>query len=308
MFSEVGTHARYLLAAPLLVLAEIECGRQLSATVRHFVDTGMVLTGNASALTPPSHRPVGSSIPMLQKCVIVALPTLSWVVTIISLPTDHIPAWHRSSGAVPVYSLAGWWHVLVSLPLLLVLVLGWLWRLSIWTRLLWLIARLNLRLVASHPDHAAGLAFWGVGARDLHRVRWRLQPLLPDGPLKSFCSVARCPLNISSSTPACCLTLVALFIAPLLVIHAEANEHMAERHIQIRRTRLPGRQRVTRTYGSTVTRASDQPHWTSRTFQPPPICTRSPRISTRCDLSRSTSRVLSCSAAQCCCRSCRSSC
>lgn len=114
MFSEVGTHARYLLAAPLLVLAEIECGRQLSATVRHFVDTGMVLDGERKrfdAAVASTRRLLDSNA---AEIVIVALAYVIVVVTIISLPTDHIPAWHRSSGAVPVYSLAGWWHVLVS--------------------------------------------------------------------------------------------------------------------------------------------------------------------------------------------------
>ena len=61
----------------------------------------------------------------------------------------------------PTYSPAGWWHVVVSLPLLIILFLGWIWRLVSWTRLLWLISRLRLRLVASHPDHAAGLGFVG---------------------------------------------------------------------------------------------------------------------------------------------------
>jgi hypothetical protein len=56
----------------------------------------------------------------------------------------------------------GWWHAAVSLPLLLVLVFGWICRLIIWTRFLWLVSRLDLRLVAAHPDGAAGLMFIGT--------------------------------------------------------------------------------------------------------------------------------------------------
>ena len=66
---------------------------------------------------------------------------------------------------MPIYSLAGWWHTLVSVPLLLLLIFGWCWRLALWTRLLWLIARLELRLVASHPDRCAGLSFLGHSVR-----------------------------------------------------------------------------------------------------------------------------------------------
>ena len=39
--------------------------------------------------------------------------------------------------------------------------LGWLWRMFLWARFLWLISRLNLRLLPAHPDRAAGLRFVG---------------------------------------------------------------------------------------------------------------------------------------------------
>ena len=46
------------------------------------------------------------------------------------------------------------------------LLLGWIWRLYVWARLLWAAAQFDLRLVASHPDRAGGLGFVGysVGA------------------------------------------------------------------------------------------------------------------------------------------------
>jgi hypothetical protein len=42
---------------------------------------------------------------------------------------------------------------------LLAVILGWMWRWFLWTRFLWLMARLNLALVSSHPDGAGGLKF-----------------------------------------------------------------------------------------------------------------------------------------------------
>jgi hypothetical protein len=56
---------------------------------------------------------------------------------------------------------AGWWCVLVSNPLFLFLILRWSWRHLVWGLLLRDIARLDLRLVASHPDGSGGLAFIG---------------------------------------------------------------------------------------------------------------------------------------------------
>jgi hypothetical protein len=54
---------------------------------------------------------------------------------------------------------AGWWSLLVSRPLFWFLFLRCLWRHLVWALLLRRLARLELRLVATHPDGNGGLAF-----------------------------------------------------------------------------------------------------------------------------------------------------
>jgi hypothetical protein len=49
--------------------------------------------------------------------------------------------------------------MLVSAPLFFFLMLRWLWRFLVWTRLFRSIARLPLALVATHPDRCGGLGF-----------------------------------------------------------------------------------------------------------------------------------------------------
>jgi hypothetical protein len=56
-------------------------------------------------------------------------------------------------------TLAGWWLLAVSLPLFQFIWLRWYYRLFIWARFLWQVARLDLRLVPTHPDQAGGLGF-----------------------------------------------------------------------------------------------------------------------------------------------------
>src|SRR5207249_1040218 len=56
-------------------------------------------------------------------------------------------------------SHAGWWFGLVSAPIFRLLLLRWLWRMALWAWLLWRISRLNLVLIPTHPDAAAGLGF-----------------------------------------------------------------------------------------------------------------------------------------------------
>ncbi|MDL9999414.1 hypothetical protein QTI24_12415 [Variovorax sp. J22P240] len=58
-------------------------------------------------------------------------------------------------------TLAGWWSMLVALPLYWFLLGRWLWRFVTWGLMLYDIARCDLRLVATHPDRCGGLAFMG---------------------------------------------------------------------------------------------------------------------------------------------------
>ena len=93
--------------------------------------------------------------------VIVAAAYLI-VFTVTSTASQLVPTWHHS-GALRL-SLAGWWHVLVSLPLVTALFGAWVWRVVFWARLS-RVARLDLKLVPVHPDRAAGLQFVGYSVR-----------------------------------------------------------------------------------------------------------------------------------------------
>jgi hypothetical protein len=59
-------------------------------------------------------------------------------------------------------TLAGWWYVLVSLPIFQFLILRWLWRIAIWYWFLWRMSKLDLRLIPTHPDMAGGLGILGL--------------------------------------------------------------------------------------------------------------------------------------------------
>jgi hypothetical protein len=56
-------------------------------------------------------------------------------------------------------TLAGRWYWIVCLPFFRFLILRWIWRLGLWSYFLWRVARLELHLVPTHPDGAAGLGY-----------------------------------------------------------------------------------------------------------------------------------------------------
>ena len=158
---DFGVHARFLLATPLLILAEALCVPRLSAVVQQFLEARLV----SDADRPRYDLAVASSQRLMRsRSVDVALFVLAYALVLVSAkatPPDTVPGWH---GQLNTFACtpAGWWGLLISLPLLLWLLLGWLWRICVWTRFLWLMNRLRLQLNPSHPDHAGGLRFVGL--------------------------------------------------------------------------------------------------------------------------------------------------
>ncbi len=67
--------------------------------------------------------------------------------------------WYAAAPGGSGLALAGLWLVFVSVPLLQFLLLRWYYRLFIWARFLWRVARLDLDLNVTHPDKAGGLGF-----------------------------------------------------------------------------------------------------------------------------------------------------
>jgi hypothetical protein len=175
---DAGMHARYLIAAPLLVLGEAQCASRLNAIVRHFTDAGLITDkdrGTYDAAVASTRALLNSSA---AEIVVIALAYLLMSAAVFSLSFDQFPVWHKTGGLAPAFSPAGWWHVLVSLPLLLTLLLGWAWRFALWAHLLWQIARIDLRLLASHPDGAAGLAVLGYSLRAFSLIAMALATIV----------------------------------------------------------------------------------------------------------------------------------
>ncbi len=70
--------------------------------------------------------------------------------------------WYATAaGPVGHLTLAGYWYVFVSLPMLQFILLRWYYRIFLWFTMLWGISKLDLQLVPTHPDRSAGLGFLG---------------------------------------------------------------------------------------------------------------------------------------------------
>ena len=155
-------HVRFLIAMPLLIVAEIVVHRRMHLVVRQFLERNLIPesarerfdSAIASALR------LRNSVPA--ELLLVALVYgvgvfIVWrVYTVLDTSTWHtLPADNGGSGLSP----AGMWYAYVSLPLFQFLLLRWYFRIFIWLRFLWQVSRIDLNLLPIHPDRVGGLGF-----------------------------------------------------------------------------------------------------------------------------------------------------
>ena len=71
----------------------------------------------------------------------------------------EIFAWWKSGAGFGWFSIAGTWALFVSYPILVYFTLLWLWKQFLWTRFMRATARLDVRLIAVHPDNLGCIGF-----------------------------------------------------------------------------------------------------------------------------------------------------
>ncbi|MCX5913149.1 MAG: hypothetical protein NTV04_14620 [Deltaproteobacteria bacterium] len=153
---------RLLLALPLLIAAEGVIDARTMESVRHFVRSGLVDEKNFPEFRSTVRQTLRMRDSFLAEGIMVAVVIFSTAFLRLEL-SGSSSTWQIlvfPSGATR--TMAGWWHVFVSLPIVQFLMVRWLWRYLIWCWLLWRISRLDLQLIPTHPDRAAGLGFLGV--------------------------------------------------------------------------------------------------------------------------------------------------
>ena len=158
---DVETHLRLLLVVPLLIGAELALHRRMPASVGLFLDRGLIPDPSRARFDAAISSATRLRNSVVAESLMVALVYGVGVLVLWRTQmAPDVPSWHGVAVDGKLRpSLAGWWFVLVSLPLFQFLILRWYYRLFIWVRLLWQVSRIRLRLMPTHPDRCGGLAF-----------------------------------------------------------------------------------------------------------------------------------------------------
>ena len=153
-------HTRFLLALPLLLVAELTVHLRMRRLLSQFAARSLV----ADADKPRVEAAIDSAMRLRNS--IAAELLLIVAIVAVGFPLRRYIAvdantWAGAAGGAGFedLSLAGWWHTLISLPIYQFLLLRWYFRMFIWTRFLWHLSRIPLRLVPTHPDRVGGLGF-----------------------------------------------------------------------------------------------------------------------------------------------------
>jgi hypothetical protein len=164
-WQSIGTHVRLLVAIPLFFSAEAVFDRRIADVLRRIQQAGLILAREEPRLMAAVRQAIRWRDSWGIEAALVILTAVLIVAGLrADLPLD-VATWRTRADGEP--TLAGWWYILVCIPVFQFLFWRWCWRLLIWTRFLWRLSRLDLQLIPTHPDAAGGLAGLGVAHVDL---------------------------------------------------------------------------------------------------------------------------------------------
>lgn len=162
---DIEAHVRFLIALPVLVVAELIVQSRIRPAVNRFSERRIIIPDDI----PKFHAAINSAM-RLRNSVAVEVTILIFVYTVglwiwRSSVATEAASWYATTESSQLHlTLAGYWYAFVSIPIFQFILLRWYLRFFIWFQFLWRVSKLNLRLIATHPDRSAGIGFLGTSS------------------------------------------------------------------------------------------------------------------------------------------------
>jgi hypothetical protein len=158
---DIEVHIRFLVALPLLVVAELIVHRRMRLIIQQFLDRRLL-----TDRTLPAFEAAVVSAYRLRNSVTAEVLLLVFVYVVgVMIWWEHYVAltatatWYAVPGNGIDLTRAGKWYAYVSMPLFQFLLIRWYFRIFVWARFLWHVSRIDLCLLPIHPDRVGGLGF-----------------------------------------------------------------------------------------------------------------------------------------------------
>jgi hypothetical protein len=214
---DFSAYSRFLLAVPLLLLAENILGPRIAGTASHFVQAGVVIEKDYRQFDALVERGLRARD---SKAAEILLAVLAYVSSIIGFKATavHVTTWYATTmGSERSLTLAGWWLLIFCTPLYHFLVFRWLFRLFLWFQFLASTKRLDLQLFPTHPDQAGGLGFVGEAQRFFGILLFSIS-IASTGVLANDIVYDKVPLqNFAAAIGAYVVLAIVIMLGPLAV-------------------------------------------------------------------------------------------
>ena len=159
---DIEAQVRFLFTVPLLVISELVVHQRMRPIARTFLDRNLI----PDAAMERFDAAIGAALRLRNSLLAeLLLIALVYVLGVVVLWRHYVAldaaTWYTAPAPGGGYRLspAGLWYGYVSLPLFQFLLVRWYFRIFIWARFLWQVARIPLALVPTHPDRVGGLGF-----------------------------------------------------------------------------------------------------------------------------------------------------
>lgn len=213
LLTHFAVNVRLLVALPLLIVAEGVAHRVTSCFIGELAQTGAIPDGQQArldALVARARRIRRAVWPWLG---LLAL-AVAWSVQPFDGSRPHELKW--ASTTESTLGFGAWWYLLVAKPVYVFFVLIWLWRSVQLTITCWGLAHLDLALVATHPDRAAGLGEVERLPAAFSLVAFAISATAAAGWAHDVLYHGLSLRSIAPSAAVLLTVMLAIFVAPLL--------------------------------------------------------------------------------------------
>jgi len=176
---DLPAQARFLFAAPMLVVAERAIEPRIAEVTAYFIRSGLVTDADRPRYQAALAKLEAACDSVVAECFLVLAAYAVGYFWFRREAAGEIVGWVTVQGADGLkLSAAGWWYAFGSIPVYQFLVYRWVWRLLAWFGFLWRVSRLNLRLLPTHPDLAGGLGFLAIGQSSFAAIVFPVSALI----------------------------------------------------------------------------------------------------------------------------------
>jgi hypothetical protein len=156
---DLEVHSRFLIALPLLVLAEPIVHGRLRHIVSTFLERDLVPEEQMARFDAAYESAMRWRNSVTAEVLLIVFVYVAGNVWRHYTALDAASWYVSPSGTGSSLSYAGVWFSFVSLPAFQFLMFRWYFRMAIWMRYLWQVSRIPLKLMPMHPDRVGGLGF-----------------------------------------------------------------------------------------------------------------------------------------------------